>query len=116
MIFDPTITINGTISAVSFLFSVGAVVYAWIATRRTNVEERFKAGSDRMDRHETRINSLEQSVKALPTKEDMHQIELGLARLNGAMGRMEAVLEGNQKIMGRLETVVVRHEDHLLNK
>lgn len=27
---------------------------------------------------------------------------------------MEAVLEGNQQIMGRLESIVSRHEDHLL--
>ena len=30
------------------------------------------------------------------------------------MSRMEAVMEGNTKIMSRLEQIVSRHEDHLL--
>ncbi|TMV09836.1 DUF2730 family protein [Ruegeria sediminis] len=94
--------------------SIATVIYTWFATRRSNVDERFKAGADRMDRHELRLNSLEQSVKAMPTREDVHKIELAMERMNGTMGRMEAVMEGSQMIMSRLESIVSRHEDHLL--
>ena len=105
--FDPTVTL-------SLLASLGTLVFAWFRTRRHAVDERFKAGSDRMDRHELRITSLEQSLKGMPSREDVHKIELSMERLNGTMGRMEAVLEGNQQIMSRLEAIVSRHEDHLL--
>lgn len=105
--FDTTITL-------SLILSVLTVVFAWWRTRRSVVDERLKAGSDRMNRHEARIAQLEQSVKAMPTREDVHNIQLAMERMNGSMGRMEAVLEGNAKIMGRLETIVSRHEDHLL--
>lgn len=96
------------------LFSVCAVVLAWWRTRRSAVDDLFKAGSDRMDRHELRLQSLEQSVQAMPTREDVHKIELSIERMNGTVGRMEAVLEGNNQIMARLEAIVSRHEDHLL--
>ena len=94
----------------SFGLSVGAMVFAFFANRQKGNDERFKAGADRMDRHELRIQTLEQSVRVLPTLHDMHELQLQLARLNGNM----AHLAGQQEIMKRVETVVARHEDHLL--
>ena len=112
--FDLTVT-------VPVLLSIGSIVFAWFRTRRIAVDgrfqeadARFKTGSDRMDRHESRIQSLEQTVKAMPDRQDLHKIELALERVSGTMGRMEAVMEGNQQIMARLELIVSRHEDHLL--
>ena len=63
--FDLTVT-------VPVLLSIGSIVFAWFRTRRIAVDgrfqeadARFKTGSDRMDRHESRIQSLEQTVKAI---------------------------------------------------
>lgn len=97
------------------LISLAAMLVAVIRTRRSEVDERFKLGSDRMDRHEMRLQTLEQTVNGLPSKEDVHRIQLSIAEMTGSLGRMEAVMEGNAKIMQRLETIVSRHEDHLLN-
>ncbi|KJZ21839.1 DUF2730 family protein [Tritonibacter mobilis] len=123
MLFDPTVTLGNLLAALALLVSLCTTVFAWFASRRSNVEarfqrvdERFKEGSDRMDRQEGRIARAEQSIQSLPGKDDIHQIELSLANLAGTLQRVEAVMEGNQKIMSRLETVVTRHEDHLLNK
>lgn len=111
MIFD----LDLAIKVATFLFSVAAMGVAIIRTRRTAVDDRFKAGSDRMDRHESRIQTLEQTVSGLPSREDVHRIQLSIAEMTGSLGRMEAVMEGNAKIMSRLEAIVSRHEDHLLN-
>lgn len=104
-----------------FILPFASMVYAYIVTRRKDVDGKFegvqaqfKTGSDRMDRHERRIASLEQTVGGLPSKEDIHKLELHMEKVSGTMSRMEAVMEGNQKIMSRLETIVTRHEDHLL--
>lgn len=109
MSFDinPSITMN-------LIFSVIVMVFAWFRTRNHNVDDQFKTGSDRMDRHDKRITLLEQTVTVMPDKEDMHRMELELAKMVGALGQMQAVMEGNAKIMERLETIVSRHEDHLL--
>ncbi|WP_315900651.1 DUF2730 family protein [Mameliella alba] len=103
------------LKAIPILLSLTAMIVAVIRTRRSEVDERFKAGSDRMDRHEIRIARLEQTVSGLPSKDDVHNIQLSIAEMTGSLGRMEAVMEGNAKIMQRLETIVSRHEDHLLN-
>lgn len=102
------------IKAFSLVLSVSAVIYTFFATRRKDVDERLHTGSKRMDLLDQRVASLEQTVIGLPGKDDVHSIELHMERINGTMSRMEAVLEGNQKIMSRLETIVTRHEEHLL--
>lgn len=100
---------------VTFGLSVGAMIYSFFVNRRKDVDERFREGSKRMDRHDGRIAALEQTVQAMPEKEDLHQLQLKLAEMNGSLLHMTAVMEGNAQIMGRLETIVSRHEDHLLN-
>lgn len=96
------------------LASLFTLLFAWFRTRRSAVDERFKEGRARMDRHEARIASLEQSIQAMPVKDDLHALQLELARQTGALGEMNAHMVGHAKIMERLESIVSRHEDHLL--
>ncbi len=103
------------IKLASFGLSVAAIVYSWFSSRKKDVDERFKEGSKRMDRHETRIAGLEQSVQSMPGKDDVHAVQLEMVKQTGSLNEMRAVMEGNAKIMGRLEAIVSRHEDHLLD-
>lgn len=107
-------TFDWTIS-VPVLISIATLVYAHLRTRRSDVDERFKSGAERMDRFDRRIQTLEERTAAAPGMAELHRIELQISAMTGAMGRMEAVMEGNAKIMLRLETIVSRHEDHLLS-
>lgn len=84
-------------------------------TRDQNVEARFKAGSERMDRLDARMASVEQTLRAMPTRDDLHQLHLTVKEMQGELKTMNAVMEGNTKIMGRLEVIVGRHENHLLD-
>lgn len=104
------------LDALALFLSVGAMAFAWVRTRGSKVDERFAAGSDRMDRHEARIQSLEHTTRALPGREDIHKLELHMAEITGLLGKMEATMDGSSRIMMRLETIVSRHEDHLLNR
>ena len=62
-----------------------------------------------------RLVHLEQTVSDMPSREDIHKVELQLSGMTGSLSRIEAVMAGNNEIMKRLETIVSRHEDHLLN-
>lgn len=108
---------------ITSIVSLAAFLIAVVANRRKDIDRQFKdidrqfkAGSDRMDRHELRIQGIEQSVQAMPDKDEMHALQLELVKQTGALGEMRAIMEGNAKIMERLETIVSRHEDHLLSK
>lgn len=105
---DPTISM-------SVVLSVIVIIFTWFRTRRHDVDGRFKAGSERMDAHERRISSLEQTVNVMPDKDDMHALQIEITRMVGKLGQMQATMEGNAKIMERLEVIVSRHEDHLID-
>ncbi len=106
--FDLTVT-------ASLLLSIAAMAFAWFRTRREDVDDRFKDGSKRMDRHENRIAAMEQTVQSLPDKDDVHAMQIEMVKQTGSLNEMRAVMEGNAKIMARLEAIVSRHEDHLLD-
>ncbi|MEM7751785.1 MAG: DUF2730 family protein [Pseudomonadota bacterium] len=108
-------TIDWTVS-VPFLFSVAAMIYTYVMTRRQDVEKRFKAGSKRMDEMEASIAETKMRIDALPVKEDMHAMQLTLSEMAGSLNTMSERLRSSNEIMRRLETVVNRHEDHLLDK
>ena len=107
--FDPTITI-------SLVMSIVVMAFTWFRTRRQDVDERFKAGSDRMRALEARTASIEQSIDSMPGKDEMHRIELHLSDMAGEMKVLAASQRGTNDILRRLENVVSRHEDHLLDK
>lgn len=112
--FDATVSF-------SVILSVVALGTTFFRTRRKAGDDRFalidvrlQDGSKRMDRHDGRIASVEQAVKNLPDKDDVHRLQLGLTEMIGEMKAMGATMDGNAKIMGRLEIIVTRHDDHLL--
>lgn len=105
-----------------FLLTIGTLVYTWWRTRDRNVEdrfkgvdERFKLGSERMDRHDARLASMEQTLRGLPAKQDMHDLQISITELKGDLKTMSAIIDGRNRLMERLETIVERHEDHLLD-
>lgn len=105
MFFDLDMMIRLSTFAVSGL----AMAVAWVASRRKDVEQRFKTGSDRMREHDRRLSGLEQTVQALPNKEELHDLKIEVVRLTGHLSAMDA-------IMARLEAIVTRQEDHLMGK
>lgn len=117
--------IDLAIKAITFILSALAIVVAWFRTRGRVTDDKIAKIADkveivrdgfrdRLDRHESRLQSVEQTVRGMPGREDMHQLQLELAKVAGSLQTMSAVMEGNQQIMRRLEVVVNRHEDHLL--
>lgn len=98
-----------------FIMTIGVGVYVFFATRRHDVDALFKEGSKKFTALELRVELLEQAVAALPNKDSLHDMQLEMVRQTGSLNEMRAVMEGNAKIMARLESIVSRHEDHLLD-
>ena len=105
----------------TFILTVSTLLYTWWRTRDQNtnarflsVDDKFKAGSERMDRHDARLASIEQTLRGMPQKDDLHALQLSIERLNGKIDTMAAVMDGNNNVLTRLEGVVARQEEHLL--
>jgi len=91
-----------------------SLIYTWFATRRKDVDKRFADGAKRMDGHDLDIQALQQTVSSLPAKEDVHRMELAMSEVSGELKAIGAHIASQRDVMRRLETVVTRHEDHLL--
>jgi len=99
---------------ISSVFSIGALVVAWIATRRKAINERLDTGSKRMDAHDLEIAALQAQVKSMPGKDDLHRVELSLSTIGGDIKALTAGVEANGETMSRFIRVVERQEQHLL--
>ena len=102
--------------ALGVVLPVLGVLYTFVATRRTDVDNRFEAGDERMDRQEGRIAWLEQTVQSMPGKDDTYRLEIMLAEMSGDMKAMCATMDGMKASLSRTEDIVTRHEDHLREK
>lgn len=97
----------------SLIIAVASLVFSWWRTRRSAVDERFAAGSSKMADHEKRIQTLEDEVRILPGKDDMHAMQLALANMGGDMKAINVTLQAIAGSQERLEDVVTRHEDYM---
>ncbi|MDK3072749.1 DUF2730 family protein [Sedimentitalea sp. JM2-8] len=104
--FDWTVTMP-------LLFSVAALFIAWFRTRRQDVDERFRAGTKRMDQHDLDIQRLQHAVDAMPAKDEVHRLEMLLVEMGGDMKAMRVNMKSVADSQSRLENIVGRHEDHL---
>lgn len=62
-----------------------------------------------------RIDAIELRLAGVPVREDLHQLHISLSDMRGDLKEMRATMKGNNTVMERLEAIVSRHEDHLLN-
>jgi uncharacterized protein DUF2730 len=106
--FDMTVTL-------SLILSFGTLVFAWFRTRKKDVDERFHTGSKRMDELDRRTSKLEQTVDTMPGKDHLHRLELSLSDISGDLKAIRATMRAQAEAMVRIESVVGRHEEHLLD-
>jgi hypothetical protein len=103
------------VAALSLILSFGTAVWTLVSQGPKRTAERVSALGDRLDRHDQRIQRVEQTVNELPTRGDMHALQIEIVRMSGKVDQMGTAMAGNNKIMERLEVIVGRHEDHLLD-
>lgn len=102
--------------ALSTLINLGTVIWNIFSGPSKKNGARLDVLVGTLNEFGQRLYSVEQTQRALPSKDDMHQLELTMAALNGQLGTMVEKLAGHASIMNRLEATVARHEDHLMRK
>ncbi len=89
------------------LVNLANIVWMWLSGPAKKLGDRIEVHSGRLLDHDQRLTSLETAVRGLPAKDELHGLQLALERMHGDVRELRA-------IMGRMEAVVTRHEDHLL--
>ncbi len=101
------------VAALALLLSFGTSIWNIIGSSARNNGKRIDDLAKRTDSHETRLASVEQTLRAMPGKDDLHQVTLALSDIRGDLKAMNAEMQATNKIMARLEHSVVRHDEHL---
>lgn len=108
------------LKVISVALSLGAIIYAWFATRNKDVDdrfdsidERFHTGSKRMDAHDLDILALQKTVASQPDKDDFHQLQLMMVEMGGDMKAMLQSMDSLGNGQKRLERTVGSHENFL---
>lgn len=101
-------------AGLSTLFSFGSVIWTIFSGPSRRNASKLDDHTSRLDRMDQRIASVEQTLRGMPGKDDIHGVQLALTEMRGDLKNMQTSMSGNMEIMRRLETIVIRHEDHLL--
>ncbi len=70
---------------------------------------------DRTAANESRLTYIEQSIKATPDVKSFHDLAISIERLRGEVQTNNERLSGYGNAMSRLDRIVTRQENHLLN-
>lgn len=116
----------GVLSAVATVASLIAGAIAWSAKQAAK-SATTAAAAARVEPLEARVDALEKEnvqlrerqramereIAAVPTKEALGEIKVGMAEVRGDVHAMKARFEGLDDLLRRVETAVTRHEDLL---
>lgn len=101
--------------ALSQLLTFGLTLWNLVASGSRANTKAIEVNKARLDSHELRLASIENTLGGVPGREDMHNLQIALTEMKGEIREMRATMKGNNEIMRRVETIVGRHEDHLLD-
>lgn len=102
------------IEIAGFSLSIAALIFTFIRTRRKDVEAQFEEVAKTQRSHERRLTELEKDLERLPGTDEVNRIMLAVTELKGAMEKMSVKLDGTREILGRVETSVSIHQEHLM--
>lgn len=108
-------TLKTLLAVASFVGACISSVYTFIATRTKKTDARIEKVEKAQEASDKRLTAVERNVEALPSKEDIHQLDLLLVGIRGELDAIRQMISGQSEIVLRLERVVLRHEDHLLD-
>jgi hypothetical protein len=103
------------VGAFALILSFGTNIWNIIGSSARKNGARIEEMGKRLDQTDNRLNSLEHTLRGMPGKDDIHGVQVALSEMRGDLRVMQASMIGNTEIMKRLETIVTRHEDHLLD-
>jgi len=89
--------------AVSLLISIGGTIYTFLTRTAKHADQEVAALKKRMDAEEHKVARLEAVVSQLPSKDEVHEIKLSIAKMDGAIAVQTEAMNSVQRTMMRIE-------------
>jgi septal ring factor EnvC (AmiA/AmiB activator) len=96
------------LGAVALIVSLSGVVYAWLTSRSKDNTSRLNSVETDLVDHGTRIQSIENELKHMPSKDDVNELKLQMSEMDGSIGRMSENLRSVNKTVNRVEEYLLK--------
>ena len=93
---------------------VGVLIKLILAQRKEQRKDQ-EANTKAHAAFDVRLTTTEACLKNVPSEEALHDLALTIRGFGGDLRVAVEKIEGMGRIVGRLEKVVTRHEDYMLN-
>jgi peptidoglycan hydrolase CwlO-like protein len=99
------------LGVVALAISLLTSVYAWITSKAKANAEHLKAVDAKLVDLDRRVQSIESELKHLPNKDDVNELKLGMAQLDGTVGRLDESLSGISRTVRRVEGFLMKESN-----
>jgi paraquat-inducible protein B len=89
--------------------SVGTVVFGWFTAGGKKALAKLEEHRVDFEQLKEKVATIESEIRHLPSKEDVHQLNLSMAELKGTAGRQEEKLAGVERTVRRVEEFLLEH-------
>lgn len=95
-----------------FAMLIGIVnfLWAWHTRNQSASDARVKRLEERLDHVEDRQITVEEQMKHLPTKDDLHAVKVGLADVLGLIGRQGSEIASVARVVNRIDDYLLREK------
>ena len=103
-------------TAAKFLLDLAALAVAcatWLYARHVKREQ---AGKKEFGLLKERVIKIEAAQQHAPNREETHKLSLCVSEMGGDMKAVVAKVDGLGEVVKRIETIVNRQEEYLLNR
>ncbi|MEO7470204.1 MAG: DUF2730 family protein [Sphingobium limneticum] len=94
----------GIMPFIALLLGIANIFWSWHTRSQSASEARVKRLEERLDLVEDRQITVEEQLKHLPTKDDLHRVTVQLADVHGLIGRQGSEIASVARVVDRIDT------------
>lgn len=94
----------GIMPFIALLLGIANIFWSWHTRSQSASEARVKRLEERLDLVEDRQITVEEQMKHLPTKDDLHRVTVQLADVHGLIGRQGSEIAAVARVVDRIDT------------
>lgn len=98
------------VAAISSFLGLGTTIWNMLTSGSKQNSKKLDELDAKMTGQESRLNKVENELKHLPTKDQVHDLRVGIADLEGSIRTMEASMSAINRTVSNIDTYL-RRED-----
>ncbi|MES0879683.1 DUF2730 family protein [Roseibium sp. SCP14] len=102
--------LNEWASLVALVFSIGAVLKAWLGAKSEGHTEELRAHEQKLIELDRRVQAAESELNHMPAKDDVVELKISMAELRGTVSQVGESLSSVSRTVRRVEDYLMKKE------